>query len=167
MEPYYKTFVSVGNGKQSFIRLLKAVEALADILPAPILVQCGHTSFSSQKFDVVDFVNMDNFVKYIADASMLILHAGAGSVSHAIKAKKRPILMPRKEKFDEIVNDHQVAFAKTFHLANKAIMVENEYELKLAIDKIKKEGINLPYDVYTSKALDVIQKKLQDIFSNE
>jgi len=163
LERCYKTFVSIGNGKQYFSRLLNAVEACADLLPQPVLVQCGHTPFVSKKLDVIDFVSMDDFIRYVHNAEMLILHAGAGSVLHAINAGKHPILMPRSKKFDEIVNEHQVSLASTLHDAEKAIMVDNEQELKTAIQRILNEEIRLSANSNKSPAFNIIKSRLAQL----
>ena len=165
MTHHYRTFVSIGNGKQSFSRLLNAIEKHVDSLPKPILVQRGHTPFVSNNCKVVDFVNMDDFLQHVRDAELLILHAGAGSVLHSVRAGKRPILMPRSAKFDEIVNEHQRAFAKALHIEGKAIAVENEEELHLAIKKIKEEGVTLPASGNAMRALSVIKEKLANLFN--
>ena len=133
MECYYKTFISVGNAKQHYFRLLNAVHTKLSLLPKPILIQCGYTPFISHECDVIDFIQMDNFIRYVDHADIIITHAGAGSVLHAVKAGKRPILMPRRAKFHEHVNNHQVDFAQALHDSGKALMVENEEELELAI----------------------------------
>ena len=114
LEHCYNTFISVGNAKQHFLRLLNALESLVDILPQPVLVQCGYTPYQSNIYKTIDFINMDTFAHYVNAAQILILHAGAGSVLHALKANKYPIVVPRKSQFNEHVNDHQVAFARIF-----------------------------------------------------
>lgn len=143
LDLYYKTFVSLGNTKQNFSRLLNMIESQLDFLPNPVLVQCGHTPFSSTKCKVIEFVNMDFFVRQINHAEILMLHAGAGSVLHAIKSGKYPIIMPRRAKFGEHVNDHQVGFAKALHALGKAIMVEDTKNLEQAIITVRQNKLSL------------------------
>jgi UDP-N-acetylglucosamine transferase subunit ALG13 len=164
LELCYKTFVSIGNGKQNFLRLLNAVTQLIDYLPKPILIQSGHTPFSYHECDVVDFVSMDNFIRHVTEAQLLIFHAGAGSVLNAIRAGKRPIVMPRRARFDEHVNDHQVEFAKILHSAGKVFMVQDTDGLRLTIEKFHEEDISLkPID--NPPAFDVIKTLLARLLS--
>ena len=39
------TFVTIGNGTQSFHRLLEAVREVIDDLPQPVVIQTGRTPF--------------------------------------------------------------------------------------------------------------------------
>jgi beta-1,4-N-acetylglucosaminyltransferase len=165
LEPCYKTFVSVGNGLQPFTRLLAAVAAVADLLPPPVLVQCGHTVFDTDQFKMIDFVSMDAFVRHMQQAELLILHAGAGSVMNAVRAGKRPIVMPRSARFNEVINEHQVTFAKMLQTEGKVLMVENQLELEHAIQNIKQQGITLPQRINTNQALEKI-KKCIELFLN-
>lgn len=104
------TFVTVGNAHQSFVRLLKAVETIADSLPQPVIVQCGHTPFTSEKCQSVDFMTMERFVDALSSADLVITHGGA-TVMQAIQAGKVPVVMPRLPGQREIIDDHQVHFA--------------------------------------------------------
>lgn len=165
MEPCYKTFVSIGNGKQYFTRLLDAVDANSRLLSEPVLIQHGHTPYFSNDFKTIPFVSMDEFIRHIHDADILILHAGAGSIMNAIKAGKRPIVMPRLADHDEIVNDHQVPFAKILHDEGKVIMVQNANELAAAIQRTKEEGISLATKRQSSRAVGIIKQRLASLLN--
>lgn len=137
LEPFYNTFISLGNSKQSFVRLIESIQSVIPDLPKPILIQHGHTPCLSKQMDTKDFISMDTFVNCIQRAKIIILHAGAGSVLHAIREKKWPIIMPREGRLKEHVNNHQIDFAKALHELGKAIMVTNSIEMKEAIHKVE------------------------------
>ena len=164
MASCYKTFISVGNAKQHFSRLLNVIESLVDQLPRPILIQAGHTPINSKHCDVVDFIAMDTFTQYMHDAELLILHAGAGSLLHAIKANKFPIVVPRRASFNEHVNDHQFAFAKMLDLEGRAFCVEDPNDLATAI-QILQQKKSLAKEQYPSRAMDVIDHLLINLFA--
>src|SRR4051794_18675758 len=102
------TYVSVGNATQPFPRLLDAVIKIAYRLPQPVIVQHGSTPFTSTHCIASPFVQMGEFERLIEQAELLILHAGAGSVIHAARAGKVPVVMPRRVQFAELVDDHQI-----------------------------------------------------------
>lgn len=104
------TFISLGNSYQSFGRLLKNIEEFINELPKPILIQRGHTEFSSNKAEVVTFMDMNAFEKAINSHSLIILHGGAGSIIQAVSQQKVPVVMARRKIFDEHIDDHQVEF---------------------------------------------------------
>ena len=123
------TFVSVGNATQPFTRLLEAVEAVADELPQPVLVQSGHTRFESERCHVVPLLEPDKFLQQIAHADLVIIHAGAGSLIHALQFGKLPVVFPREARYGEHVDDHQVQLAQAFERAGKAILVRDGSQL--------------------------------------
>lgn len=170
MEPCYKTFVSVGNAKQHFTRLLNVVHEQWEHLPKPILIQRGHTPFESTTCDLIDFVNMDEFIKYVNHAEVLLLHAGAGSILHSLKSGKCPIVMPRLAQFNEHVNDHQLDFAQVLHQDGKAIMIQQGSELKEALSLYKHKSSQMKVaktdDMHLSSASHIIQKKLTELLKD-
>ena len=104
------TFVSIGTGTQSFIRLLDEIAAIADTLPQPVLVQHGSTPFACDKTSNFAFVDREKFETLLAECSLFITHGGGGSVFAALRQGKKPVVVPRLQRFDEIVDDHQLAF---------------------------------------------------------
>jgi len=120
------TFVSVGNATQPFTRLLDAVCALAERLPQPVFVQYGAASgFQCAACTGAAFLEMGEFAERVAAADLLILHAGAGSVLHAIRAGKTPVLVPRLSRLGEHVDDHQLEFARELEGTGKAVVAHD------------------------------------------
>lgn len=119
------TFVSVGNATQPFERLLSAVVEIAHSLPQPVIVQHGNTPFSGGGGCIEkSFVNPEDFQRLLTEAELVIMHAGAGSVIHAILAGKVPIVVPRRGIFDELIDDHQMEFASALAETGKVILVK-------------------------------------------
>lgn len=127
------TFVSVGNGTQSFSRLLDEVARIASELPQPVIVQHGNTPFQSEACKAIRFVDMGEFERLVAESELLILHAGAGSVIHAVGAGKVPVVMPRRAEHGEIVDDHQIGFAQALEEAGKVVVASDPSQLADAV----------------------------------
>jgi UDP-N-acetylglucosamine transferase subunit ALG13 len=108
------TFVSVGNARQPFVRLTEAVSRIAARLPAPVVVQHGHTSFDCPVCEGRAFVEMDEFAGLMGRSRLIILHAGAGSILQALDAGKYPVVMPRRLAHGEHIDDHQLELAQAF-----------------------------------------------------
>jgi len=129
------TFISVGNATQPFNRLIEAVLKIAPKLPQAVVLQHGHTPSPACEGCISRrFVEMEDFAQLVAHSELLILHAGAGSVIHAIKAGKAPIVMPRRAKYGEHVDDHQLEFARAMAEAGKVVMVEEPEDLMGAVE---------------------------------
>ena len=132
------TFVSIGNAKQSFSRLLKAVCVCANKLPQPVIVQYGHTLFNCESTINVDFMKMSDFQQHLNVSKVVNFHAGGGSVSNAIRAGKIPIILPRDANLDEHIDNHQVEFSQELSRMNKAVVLNSDIDIIAAIDKVKK-----------------------------
>ncbi|MGH6846047.1 MAG: glycosyltransferase [Methylocella sp.] len=134
---HLSTFVSVGNAHQPFTRLIHAVTSIARALPQPVVVQHGHTPFDSFECRGVAFLDMRAFESAVGEAEVLILHAGAGSVIHALGAGKAPVVMARRAEFGEIVDDHQVEFARELARTGRVVVIEHIAELFAAIERAR------------------------------
>jgi UDP-N-acetylglucosamine transferase subunit ALG13 len=114
--------------------LLDAVSAIAQTLPQPIVVQHGSTPIMNAHWIAVPFVELREFERLVQQADLLILHAGAGSVIHAVRAGKVPVVMPRRVQYGEHVDDHQMEFARALFEAGRVILVENAESLQAAVN---------------------------------
>jgi UDP-N-acetylglucosamine transferase subunit ALG13 len=128
-----KTFVSVGNANQSFHRLIDAVIRIAPMLPQPVIIQHGHSPYQGNDCTPMKFLDMEDFSLHVKESELLIFHAGAGSVMHAIQAGKVPVVMPRRAKYGEHVNDHQWEFALALAEMGKVVVAEEPDKLAEAV----------------------------------
>ena len=131
------TFVTVGNARQPFVRLLDAVSRHAARLPQPVVVQYGHTPFKDEQCECVQFVGMEDFIHHIKTAELLIMHGGLGSAINALQAHKVPIVMSRRVEYGEHVNNHQIEFVQLLAKDGKIVPIESEVELLPAIERVR------------------------------
>lgn len=155
------TFVSVGNGTQPFQRLIDAVLGLVHRLPQPVIVQHGNTAFSGNGCVARSFMNMEEFAKILEDAELLILHGGAGSIIHALQMGKVPVVMPRLSRHGEIVDDHQLEFARFLAESGRIVLVQEPRDLGEAVNEVVNRqkcarGCNA-----VSPMIDMVRKALQ------
>lgn len=78
---------------------------------------------------------MAEFETLISSAELLILHAGAGSVIHAVRAGKVPVLMPRRAQFGELIDDHQTEFARALEASGRVIVINDPSQLGKAVQR--------------------------------
>jgi UDP-N-acetylglucosamine transferase subunit ALG13 len=109
------------------------VVEIAPSLPQPVLVQYGNNKFSCEICQVVDFLNMESFEKHVRESSLLIFHAGAGSIINAIRSGKVPVVMPRRKMFGEHINDHQFELARALEVTGKIVVAYEANELREAV----------------------------------
>ena len=89
-------------------------------------------------------MEMAEFSQQVETADLLILHAGAGSVIHAIQAGKVPVVMPRQAKYGEHVDDHQLEFARALAEMGKVVVAEEPGQLADAVRRaiVQQQRIN-------------------------
>ena len=107
-------FVTIGTQPNDFSRFLKGVENLIEEcnIQEDVVAQTGNTTFSTKMFKTIPFVNENEFKEYVKEASVILTHAGSGSLFSAIKAGKKIIAVARLHKYNEMMNDHQLEIVK-------------------------------------------------------
>ena len=127
------TFVTVGNATQPFDRLLRAVADISAELPHPIVVQRGTSTISHHDWDSRQFIGMAEFEQLINQSAILIMHAGTGSIIHAVRAERMPIVMPRRASNLEHVDEHQLEFASALASLGYVILAREASDLHAAV----------------------------------
>lgn len=129
--------VTLGTQKQSFARLLSAIEK-ADIKDE-IIVQAGYTEYSSKKMKIFDFISYEEMNKLVDAADIIITHGGTGSIVGPLKKNKKIIAAARLSKYNEHVDDHQIQIVDMFADVGYIMKYCDGDNLKDLIDEIKKK----------------------------
>jgi len=105
-------FVTLGTHEQPFDRALDLVAGLGG--RDELLVQHGATQArpALPHIEWLDYLDWEPLTAWMRDAEVVITHAGVGSAVTAIRAGKKPVLVPRLARFGEHVDDHQLQLAE-------------------------------------------------------
>lgn len=125
--PVRRVVVSLGTSESyGFRRLL---DRLVDVLPpgAEVLWQTGSTDTNGLGIAARPRVPAHELFAAMADADVVIAHAGTGSALAALQAGRIPVLVPRRPEHDEHVDDHQLQIAQM--LATRGLAVVREAEV--------------------------------------
>jgi len=135
-------FVTVGNDFRSFDRLLKKMDEVAPFIPSEIVMQRGYSKYLPKNVKQFDFVSMNEATEYIQRSDLVVSHAGIGTVILCKKYGIPILIIPRRKKNGEHMNDHQLEIAQA--LENKEneniYILYEEAQLKDRVLKILKEG---------------------------
>jgi UDP-N-acetylglucosamine--N-acetylmuramyl-(pentapeptide) pyrophosphoryl-undecaprenol N-acetylglucosamine transferase len=107
-------FITLGTHGQPFGR---ALDLLATLTPdEDLVVQHGITPPRPEMAGVrwVEYFDWDKMVETMRRADAVVSHAGVGSAVTALRAGKRPVLVPRLGGFGEHVDDHQLQLSTRF-----------------------------------------------------
>lgn len=126
-------FVTVGTHTLGLDRLVQAMDSVAAGLDDEVVMQIGSTPFKPQHARYFDFAPMDEMERWCAAASLIISHAGAGSILTAQKFDKPLLLVPRLRKFGEVIDDHQLELALALEATGQAVAVQDVAQLASAL----------------------------------
>jgi UDP-N-acetylglucosamine transferase subunit ALG13 len=111
-------FVTVGH--KGFDRLIRASDTLSERGEEKIIMQIGYKPhFIPQNSEYFEFVNRRAMDGYFERAEVIISHCSVSSILSAAFFCKPLILVPRLRSYKEIVDDHQVDFAKELEKSNR------------------------------------------------
>lgn len=106
-------FLTVGT-QLPFDRLVTIVDEWASSSGVSVFAQVGPTKKVFNNIEWRDFIDPDEFDKYFESASLVVAHAGMGSILSALSYGKPIVVFPRVAAFGEHRNDHQLATARRF-----------------------------------------------------
>lgn len=105
-------FVTVGS-LFPFDRLVRLVDEIAPTMPEQqFFAQIFTGAYEPVNMPYARLVTRREFTERMADAEMIVAHAGMGSVISAMEMGKPVILVPRVFEWGEHTTDHQMATAR-------------------------------------------------------
>jgi UDP-N-acetylglucosamine transferase subunit ALG13 len=110
-------FVTLGTQKFQMDRLLIKIDEMikSGTLKEEVVAQTGYSTYTPSFFESHKMLPSDKIHELISKSSLCICHAGTSSIIQALKLGKKVIVVPRKQEFNEHVDDHQVEIAQLFY----------------------------------------------------
>jgi len=104
-------FVTIGS-MFPFDRLIQRMDEWAQAHPeAELLAQIGDGAYAPTHMPWVRRLDQVDFARKVAEADLVVAHAGMGSVITASQFRKPIVMLPRLKEWDEHTTDHQIATA--------------------------------------------------------
>ncbi len=138
-------FLTVGT-QLPFDRLTRAVDDWCETSEkkANIFGQIGivgPNSYRPKNFEWAEKISPDDFTRNIKEASVVVGHAGMGSIISAMTFRKPTVIMARRAHLGEHRNDHQQATLERFKSRSGIFAVDNAIELAGRLDEIQGSGV--------------------------
>ena len=122
-------FATCGSSHLPFSRMMRALE----VLPAADLhVQYGPAAPPPCAW-AETYLPFDAMVAKIAEADVVVSHAGVGSLMCSLRAGHVPIIFPRLVRYAETVDDHQAELAQALAERGTVMLAWTPEELLDAI----------------------------------
>lgn len=138
-------FVTVGTHEQQFDRLIKEVDRLKGegLIQDDVFIQTGFSDYEPVHCQWKNLISYDEMNRYMDEANIVITHGGPATFMGVISKGKRPIVVPRQEKFGEHVNDHQLSFVERVREFYDLIIVKDIYDLYQSICNFENQQIEI------------------------
>ena len=124
--------VTVGM-QLGFDRLIEAMDELAPSLEMEVIAQIGRGEYTPKNMETRISISPDEFEALVKRCSLIVAHAGIGTVLTAQRFKKPIVLMPRRFDHGEHRNDHQVATVAHLQDRPGLLVAKDESELEARI----------------------------------
>jgi len=155
-------FVTVGSDVP-FDRLVRVIDDWAGATGrTDVFAQIGKTDYKPAHLAYCSLLEPTEFSKRFAAASMIIAHAGMGTILSALESGKPILVMPRKGSLGETRNEHQIATAKRLLDLGKVSVAFDETELRSRLDHLDQVT---PREKITPYASDELISALRDFIS--
>lgn len=160
-------FVTIGNPTQPFLRLLKAVDQYAGQHlyqnEEKFFIQSGNNpDFHPSHCEYSPFVSMEEFEHYMEMADVVICHGGCGSIGPALRSGKVPVVVPRRKKYGEHVNDHQMQLTKVLADEGRVVPVYEIEKLSSAIAQARGRQAQ-PISTTTPRLLTLVSHAIEEL----
>ncbi len=129
-------FVTVGS-QLPFDRLVRAVDDWArETAREDVFAQISDSSYVPHSIQFAHDLEPPQFLAKMQAASLVVAHAGMGTILTALQLGKALLVMPRRGDLRETRNDHQVATAQRFRERGQVQVAMDEGELVLRLSDL-------------------------------
>jgi len=129
-------FVTVGTDLP-FDRLVRVVDSWAAATGRDdVFAQIGYGGWEPSHIRFTKFLKPPEFIERFNSASMIISHAGMGTILSALHYGKPILVMPKRASLREHRNEHQLATARHMKEMARVNVAFDETELRQQLDQI-------------------------------
>jgi len=128
-------FCTVGSTNFDFSRLVKKMDDISKSIDEKVVLQIGGTKYTPKYAEYFKFKSRKEIGKYYNESKIIVGHAGTGTIITAFRYNKPIIIVPRRKKFNEAVDDHQLEIAKKLEDNGMVIVVYDINNLKKTLEK--------------------------------
>jgi UDP-N-acetylglucosamine transferase subunit ALG13 len=129
-------FVTVGTDLP-FDRLVRVVDSwAAETGRDDVFAQIGEGGWEPSHIAFTHFLQPPEFVERFKSASMVISHAGMGTILSALHYGKPILVMPKRASLREHRNEHQLATARHMKETASVNVAFDENDLRERLDQI-------------------------------
>jgi UDP-N-acetylglucosamine transferase subunit ALG13 len=119
-----------------FERLVKEMDRIAGRIGEVVIMQIGETTYKPKNARYFRFASNEEIDRLYEDARVVVCHAGVGSILTALEHGKIVIAVPRRKKYGEHVDDHQLEIARELEKEGRITVVCDVGGLEKVLDDV-------------------------------
>lgn len=155
-------FVTVGTDLP-FDRMMKVIDDWARANERrDVFAQIGEGGWRPGFIEHAEFLQPPQFKEKFSKASLIISHAGMGTILSALMYQKPILVMPKRASLGEHRSEHQVATAKKMQELGNVNVAFDEEELRHRLDHL--DGLIQPRVIGDSAAPELVSSLRDFIF---
>jgi UDP-N-acetylglucosamine transferase subunit ALG13 len=139
-------FLTIGT-QLPFDRLVNSMDEIAPRLDEKVFGQVGPAGFRPVNMEWSAMLDHDAFEERFGGASVIVSHAGIGTILAAQKFGKPLVIMPRLARFGEHRNDHQLATAEQVGRKRGIYVVSNADDLMATLMRTDLEAASEDFEM--------------------
>jgi beta-1,4-N-acetylglucosaminyltransferase len=147
-------FVTVGMHTQGFDRLTKKMDEIAATLDEEVIMQIGHTGFRPQNAKWFQFTTEEEIKALCKEARVVVTHP-AMSILDALEQATPVIAVPRLKRYNEVIDDHQLDFARELEKEGKVTAV---YDVDKLEEALRNPNLKLPEFTRDDRLVNAVKK---------
>ena len=129
-------FVTVGTDLP-FDRMVRVIDSWArETGRRDVFAQIGEGGWEPEFIEFTRFLDPPEFRQHFDEASLVISHAGMGTILSALLHKKPILVMPKLASLGEQRNEHQTATARRMMELGNVEVAFDETELRQRLNRI-------------------------------
>lgn len=146
-------FVTVGTDLP-FDRMVKVIDRWArEHGRADVFAQIGVGGWEPESISFAHFLQPPEFTERFKAASVIISHAGMGTILSALYHGKPILVMPKMARLGEHRNEHQLATARRMAELGGVHVAYDEHELRQRLDHLDELASGPRIGTYASDSL--------------
>ena len=153
-------FVSVGLNQYAFDRLLGKMDEIAPELGEEVVMQTGFSEFKGKNTECFQYGSDAEMAKYYDKCSVLVCHAGVGTLINGMKRNIPVVMVPRRAMYHEVDTDHQLMIAKKVMGMGRGVQVLDVEGLREAIAEAR--TLKFPPYVQDTSLVDYMSGLLKE-----
>lgn len=149
--------VTVGMHTDGFLRLIEEMDRIASTIEEEVIMQIGATRYKPRTASYFDFTTLNHMEELCKRARIIVSHAGAGSILTALKYGRPLVVVPRLQKYDEHMDDHQLELAEVLSQAGVLLVAYETLEL---VEKLRQADNLKPWIPKRTDLVRAIRKEV-------